>query len=196
MSHSSMIGITCAANASFSSTTSMSPIDMPARLSTFLIAPIGATPMYSGSLPAVAEAMIRARGFRPSSPARSSDMISVAAAPSFSGHELPAVTDPPSRNTGFSSASFSSVVPARGAAGDGDGVGDRGAVGRDRRAGDAVRQLLGQQDDDAADVVGLLALRHATAADQVVDRGGIEALVAREQLVDDEGAHVVRSDLG
>ena len=45
MSHSSMIGITWAANASFSSTTSTSPIVMPARSSTFLIAPIGATPM-------------------------------------------------------------------------------------------------------------------------------------------------------
>ena len=50
MLHSAMIGITWAANASFSSTVSTSSIVMPARSSTFLIAPIGATPMYSGSL--------------------------------------------------------------------------------------------------------------------------------------------------
>ena len=54
MSHSSMIGITWAANASFSSTTSMSSIVMPVCERTFLMAPIGATPMYSGSLPLVA----------------------------------------------------------------------------------------------------------------------------------------------
>ena len=44
MSHSLMIGITCAANASFSSTTSTSSIFIPARSRTFLIAPIGAIP--------------------------------------------------------------------------------------------------------------------------------------------------------
>ena len=49
--HSLMIGITWAAKASLSSTTSTSSIVIPARSSTFLIAPIGATPMYSGSLP-------------------------------------------------------------------------------------------------------------------------------------------------
>ena len=74
---------------------SMSPIVMPARSSAFLIAPIGATPMYSGSLPHVAAVMMRARGFRPSSAAFSALMISAAAAPSLSGHELPAVTVPP-----------------------------------------------------------------------------------------------------
>ena len=37
-----------------------------------------------------------------------------AAAPSLSGHALPAVTSPSGRNTGFSVASFSTVVPARG----------------------------------------------------------------------------------
>ena len=86
---------------------------MPARSSAFLIAPIGATPMYSGSLPAVAAVTIRARGVRPSALAFSSDMISAAAAPSLSGHELPAVTPPPPNASG-SSASFSSVDDARG----------------------------------------------------------------------------------
>ena len=51
MSHSSMIGITWAAKASLSSTTSTSSIVIFARSSTFFTAPIGATPMYSGSLP-------------------------------------------------------------------------------------------------------------------------------------------------
>ena len=114
MSHSSMIGITCAANASFSSTAPMSVIFIPVRSSTFLIAPIGATPMYSGSLPQVAAERIRARGVRPSSLALVSDMISTAAAPSFSGHELPAVTPPPPSNASSSCESFSSVDEARG----------------------------------------------------------------------------------
>ena len=41
-------------------------------------------------------------------------MTSTAAAPSFSGQELPAVTLPSSLKTGSSSASFSSVDEARG----------------------------------------------------------------------------------
>ena len=41
-------------------------------------------------------------------------MISVAAAPSLSGQELPAVTLPSSLKTGLSVASFSIVVPGRG----------------------------------------------------------------------------------
>ncbi len=45
--------------------------------------------------------------------ARSSDMTSTAAAPSLSGHELPAVTPPPPNASG-SSASFSSVELGRG----------------------------------------------------------------------------------
>ena len=70
--------------------------------------------MISGSRPLVADAITRARGLRPSSFAFSSEVSSTAAAPSLSGHELPAVTPPPSRKTGWSSASFSTVVPARG----------------------------------------------------------------------------------
>jgi hypothetical protein len=59
-------------------------------------------------------AMIRARGCTPSSFARSSDMITSAAAPSFSGHALPAVTFPSGLNAGCSSCSFSNVDDARG----------------------------------------------------------------------------------
>ncbi len=70
--------------------------------------------MISGRIAATVEATIRALGLQPSSPAFSSDMISSAAAPSLSGQALPAVTVPPSLNTGFSAASFSIVVPGRG----------------------------------------------------------------------------------
>ena len=72
------------------------------------MAPIGATPMYSGSLPNVAAVMIRARGVRPSSLAFVSLISSTAAAPSLSGQELPAVTPPPPNASG-SSESFSRV---------------------------------------------------------------------------------------
>ena len=109
-----MIGMTWAANASFSSTTSTSCIVIPARFSTLKIAPMGATPMISGSRPLVAAAITRARGLTPSSFAFSSLISSTAAAPSFRGHELPAVTRPSSRKAGLSSASFSTVVPGRG----------------------------------------------------------------------------------
>ena len=57
---------------------------------------------------------MRASGVRPSSLALVSLMTTTAAAPSFSGQALPAVTLPSGRNTGLSSASFSTVVPARG----------------------------------------------------------------------------------
>ena len=56
----------------------------------------------------------RARGWRPSSAARGSLITTTAAAPSFNGHEFPAVTFPPGLKTGSSSASFSSVDPRRG----------------------------------------------------------------------------------
>ena len=46
------------------------------------------------------------------------------------------------------------------------------------------------------DVEGLQALRHADAAEDVLDQGGVDAGVALEQLVDDEGAHLVGAQLG
>ena len=48
--------------------------------------------MISGSTPETDEATIRARGWMPSSRRASSLITTTAAAPSFSGHELPAVT--------------------------------------------------------------------------------------------------------
>ena len=71
--------------------------------------------MISGRMAATEEAMMRAFGSTPSASAFSSDITSTAAAPSLSGHELPAVTVPFSGSkAGLSSASFSSVVPGRG----------------------------------------------------------------------------------
>ena len=70
--------------------------------------------MISGSTPETLDAMMRARGSIPSSLARSADMTTTAAAPSFSGHALPAVTLPPGLNAGSSDCSFSSVEERRG----------------------------------------------------------------------------------
>ena len=70
--------------------------------------------MISGRIAATVEAMMRARGLSPSALAFSSLMTSTAAAPSFSGHALPAVTVPSGLNAGLSAASFSIVVPGRG----------------------------------------------------------------------------------
>src|SRR5437764_1117016 len=77
---SSQTGRTWAANASLSSTMSMSVIFMPDWASTLRTASIGPTPMISGARPVTALAMMRTLGFRPSAWARSSDMTSVAAA--------------------------------------------------------------------------------------------------------------------
>ena len=68
----------------------------PVCSSSALIAGIGPRPMISGRIAATVEAMIRARGLRPSFSAFSSLITSTAAAPSFSGQALPAVTVPPS----------------------------------------------------------------------------------------------------
>ena len=114
MPHSSRHGTTWAANASLSSTTSMSEIVIPARSSTAFTAGIGPRPMISGRIAATEEATMRARGFRPRFAAFSADITSTAAAPSLSGHALPAVTVPSGAKAGLSSASFSIVVPGRG----------------------------------------------------------------------------------
>ena len=85
----------------------MSPIDMPALASALRVASIGPSPMISGDSPLTPVATMRASGFRPSSCAFVSLVITTAAAPSFSGHALPAVTVPFGRNTGFSWLTFS-----------------------------------------------------------------------------------------
>ena len=70
--------------------------------------------MISGFSDDTPDATMRASGLMPSSFALVSLITITAAAPSFSGHAFPAVTFPSGRNTGFSVASFSTVVPARG----------------------------------------------------------------------------------
>ena len=64
-------------------------------------------PMISGDIAVTPVATIRASGVRPSSRALVSDMMTTAAAPSFSGQQLPAVTVPSGRNTGASVEVFS-----------------------------------------------------------------------------------------
>ena len=70
--------------------------------------------MISGSRPDTPDDTMRASGVMPSSAAFVSLITTTAAAPSFSGQALPAVTVPSGRNTGLSLASPSAVVPSRG----------------------------------------------------------------------------------
>ena len=84
---------------------------IPARPSAWRQASTGPSPMISGLSPDTPAATTRARGVMPRARARSSLITITAAAPSLSGHELPAVTSPSGRKTGLSSASFSTVVP-------------------------------------------------------------------------------------
>ena len=75
---------------------------------------MGPRPMISGSRAETPLDTMRASGVMPSSLALVSDITMTAAAPSLSGQALPAVMVPPSRNTGLSAASPSTVVPSRG----------------------------------------------------------------------------------
>ena len=66
-------------------------------------------------------------------------ITTTAAAPSFRGQALPAVTVPPSRKTGCSVESLSSVVPARGPS----SFVDHGAVGQRDRDDLALEEAVG-----------------------------------------------------
>ena len=80
------------------------------------------------------------------------------------------------------------------------GVADRiergGAVARDRRPGDRLRELLGEQGDDPGDVGRLQALGHPAAAEDVLDQLRRQLGVALDQLVDDMGGGLLRPQLG
>ena len=104
----------CAANASFSSIRSTSPISIPAFPSAFRTAGTGPVPIIAGSTPATPRECQRSLGRSPSSAAFAADIITTAAAPSLMLDALPAVTLPSGLNTGRSVASLSSVVSARG----------------------------------------------------------------------------------
>ncbi len=70
--------------------------------------------MISGERPLTPVETTRASGVMPSSRALVSDMMTSAAAPSFSGQQLPAVTVPSGRKTGLRPETASRVTPARG----------------------------------------------------------------------------------
>ncbi len=78
------------------------------------MASIGPSPIISDDSPDTPVDTIRASAVRPSSLALVSDMITSAAAPSLSGHALPAVTLPSGRKIGLSWLTASYVVPGRG----------------------------------------------------------------------------------
>src|SRR6266536_1971087 len=92
----------------------MSSMVMPAFASARCEATTGPRPMISGDNAVTPVATIRASGVIPSALAAWSDMTTTAAAPSLSGQQLPAVTVPSGRNTGFRPARTSTVVPGRG----------------------------------------------------------------------------------
>jgi hypothetical protein len=71
-----------------------------------------------------------------------------------------------------------------------------GAVAGDGDPVDLLRQLLAEQGDDAGEVEGLQALRHADPAEDVFDQRRVDLGVALEQLVDHIGARLVGAQLG
>jgi hypothetical protein len=77
-----------------------------------------------------------------------------------------------------------------------DGVQAGGAVARHGRAVRGLAELVGQQHGDAGDVVGLQALRQATAGDELLDGSGIDVGVALEQLIHDERERLVGAQRG
>ncbi|MNN52565.1 hypothetical protein D3C81_1672740 [compost metagenome] len=103
----------CAANASFSSITSIWSSDMPSCFISFWVAGAGPMPITRGATPAVAMPTMRARGVRPCCFRPASLASSSAQAPSFTPEALPAVTVPSARTTPRSLASASMLV-ARG----------------------------------------------------------------------------------
>src|SRR6266568_414523 len=92
---------------------SMPQARMHARARALVAASTGANPKNCGSPAAAPRPATRASGGRPVMASAAALPSSAADAPSLSGEELPAVTVPPGRNTGFSFASRSSVVSVR-----------------------------------------------------------------------------------
>ena len=111
---SRMIGIACAANASFNSIQPSCSTLTPLRSRIFSIAGLGAYPMISGSMPTLVKSTSSASGVRPRSAATDARVSTIMQAPSLMPDALPAVTLPSASNTGRIPASFSSVRPARG----------------------------------------------------------------------------------
>src|SRR6266850_2264730 len=106
--------IACEANASLISIRSRSFGSQPARASVRFDAGTGPMPMYFGSTPAEANALMRAKGLRPSSRTFLAEARITAAAPSLMPDALPAVTVPFLSNAGLRPFIPSSVAPWRG----------------------------------------------------------------------------------
>src|SRR5512134_551367 len=109
-----LTAIACAANASLISIRSRSFGSQPARARQRLEAGTGPMPMYLGSTPAEAKALMRASGFRPSSRAFLAVVTITAAAPSLMPEALAAVTVPFLSKAGLRPFIASSVAPWRG----------------------------------------------------------------------------------
>src|SRR3989454_1071153 len=103
----------CGANASFTSTRSISASFMFALASALRAAGAGPIPMCLGSTPATAHATRRPSGFNPCAFAYSSLDSTVAAPPSEMPEAFPAVTSPSFLKYGFSPLRISSVVSGR-----------------------------------------------------------------------------------
>src|SRR5919109_86471 len=102
------------AKASLISIRSSSEGCQPARARQRFDAGTGPMPMYFGSTPAEANALIRAIGLSPSSFTLRAEASTTAAAPSLMPEALPAVTVPFLSNAGFRLFIASSVAPWRG----------------------------------------------------------------------------------
>src|SRR5512134_884438 len=109
-----LTAIACAAKASLISISSRSFGSQPARARHLLEAGTGPMPMYFGSTPADAKALMRAMGFRPSSFALRALVTMTAAAPSLMPEALAAVTVPFLSKAGLRAFIASSVAPWRG----------------------------------------------------------------------------------
>ena len=103
-----------AANASLNSTSPSSAAVTPLLSSRRRAARAAPMPSSCGSTPAVSVPRTRRPSPAPSSRARSTEVMTTAAAPSASKQELPAVTVPPAANTGGNRASTAAVNPRRG----------------------------------------------------------------------------------
>ncbi|RUP44808.1 hypothetical protein BC936DRAFT_148982 [Jimgerdemannia flammicorona] len=104
----------CAANASLTSTISISPSDKFALFRAPWMAVTGPMPMMDGSTPTACQLTIRARGVRPWRLTASSLATMTAAAPSLIPEALPAVVTPLGLKAGLSLARVAAVVCGRG----------------------------------------------------------------------------------
>lgn len=109
-----LTAMACEAKASLISIKSRSAGDHPARCRQRLEAGTGPMPMYFGSTPAEAKALMRASGLSPSSFAFFAEHRTTTAAPSLMPEALAAVTVPFLSNAGLSPFIPSTVAPWRG----------------------------------------------------------------------------------